>query len=74
MQENFVQISFRFAIRLAQGWCYEIVMFCRFGGRGRGRGRGGRGRGRGRGAKAPAPTADELDAELDAYKKVCPDY
>lgn len=36
-------------------------------GRGRGRGRGGRGRG----AKAPVPTADELDAELDAYKTVC---
>lgn len=40
------------------------------GGRGRGgRGRGGRGRGRGKG---PVPTAEELDAELDAYnKQVC---
>ncbi|XP_064406484.1 uncharacterized protein LOC135351429 [Halichondria panicea] len=40
------------------------------GGRGN-RGRGGRGRGRGRGgrgAKTPVPTADELDAELDAWK------
>lgn len=37
------------------------------GGRGRsGRGRGGRGRGRGKG---PMPTAEELDAELDAYNK-----
>lgn len=37
------------------------------------RGRGGRGRGgRGRGGfqKTPVPTADELDAELDAYKGV----
>lgn len=35
----------------------------------RGRGRGGRGRGRGRGGRTekPTPTAEELDAELDAY-------
>lgn len=40
---------------------------------GGGRGRGGRGRGRGgRGAKTPAPTAEELDADLDAYKQVWP--
>lgn len=31
---------------------------------GRGRGRGGRG---GRGGKGKTPTAEELDAELDAY-------
>lgn len=43
----------------------------RFGSRGfsRGRGGGGRGRGRGgRGGKGPAPTAEDLDAQLDAYK------
>lgn len=38
-----------------------------FGGRGRGFQRGGRGRGRGRGGKGPAPTAEDLDAQLDAY-------
>jgi len=45
------------------------------GGRGRGAGRGGRGGsgrgGRGRGGnKQPTMTAEELDAELDKYKKV----
>lgn len=35
-------------------------------GRGRGRGRGGS-RG-GRGARGPPPSADDLDAELDAYR------
>ena len=44
------------------------------GGRGRGGGRGGRGGrgggGRGRGNK-PTMTAEELDADLDKYKKVC---
>lgn len=43
------------------------------GGRGLGGGTGrGRGRGRGRGGrnKSPAPTADQLDAELDAWKQV----
>ena len=41
------------------------------GGRGRGArgGRGGRGGGRGRGSK-PTMTAEELDADLDKYKKV----
>ena len=36
----------------------------------RNQGRGGsrgRGRGRGRGGKGPTPTAEELDAQLDAY-------
>lgn len=45
------------------------------GGRGRG-GRGGRGGGgrggRGRGNNKPTMTAEELDAELDKYKKVPP--
>jgi len=45
----------------------------RGGGGGAGKGRPGRGRGRGGGAprntKKPAPTAEELDAELDAYSK-----
>ena len=40
------------------------------GGRGR-RGRGGRGRGRGKG---PVPTAEELDAELEAYNKQVSGY
>ena len=40
------------------------------GGTGRGRGRGGRGRGRGGRNKSPAPNADQLDAELDAWKQV----
>lgn len=48
-------------------------MLCIRGGRGRGRGRG-RGQGRGRGgrggAKPATPTVDELNADLDAYKKV----
>lgn len=42
--------------------------------RGGGRGNRGRGRGRGRGGggfqKTPVPTANELDADLDAYKGV----
>lgn len=38
-----------------------------FGGRGRGFQRGGRGRGRGRGGKGSTPTAEDLDAQLDAY-------
>ena len=43
----------------------------RRGGGGGGKGRPGRGRGRGtaRNQKKPAPTAEELDAELDAYSK-----
>ena len=36
-------------------------------GSGRGRGRGGGGRGRGRGDKKSTMTAEELDAQLDAY-------
>jgi hypothetical protein len=36
---------------------------------GTGNTRGGRGRGRG-GRNQPAPTAEQLDAELDAYKLV----
>lgn len=40
--------------------------FRRGGGRGGGRGRGRGGRGRGRDNR-PVPTAEELDAELDAY-------
>lgn len=35
------------------------------GGRGRGRGRGGRG-----GKKQEVPTAEQLDADLEAYKQV----
>ena len=38
-------------------------------GRGRWRGRG-RGRGRGGWSKEPVPTAEQLDADLDAYKEV----
>ena len=40
------------------------VCVCR-GGRGRGRGRGGRG-----GKKQEVPTAEQLDADLEAYKQV----